>query len=38
MIRGITAHEVPNFVLKEYDDPNNARVFIPELLQEVLNS
>ncbi len=35
MIRGIMADEVPNFVLKEYDDPNNAQVFIPELLQEV---
>jgi hypothetical protein len=35
MIRGITSDEVPYFVLKEYDDPMNAREFIPELLQEV---
>ena len=35
MIRGITADEVPSFVIKEYDDPNNAREFISELLQEI---
>ena len=32
MIRGITADEVPNFMLKVYDDPANAPEFIPELL------
>ncbi|MGD1973265.1 MAG: hypothetical protein PVH37_24530 [Desulfobacterales bacterium] len=33
MIRGITADQVPNFVLKEYDDPANAGEFVPELLK-----
>ena len=37
MIRGITADEVPNFVLKVYDDPVNAREFIPELLGYLVN-
>ena len=36
MIRGITANEVSHFVLKEYDDPNNAVEFIPELLQDLV--
>jgi hypothetical protein len=35
MIRGITADEVPNFIVKEYDDPADAREFIPELMQGV---
>ena len=36
MIRGITADEVPSFVLKEYDDPNDAREFIPKLLKDLV--
>jgi hypothetical protein len=35
MIRGITADQVPNFVLKEYDDPANAGEFVPELLKDL---
>ena len=37
MIRGITADEVSSFFLKEYDDPIDARRFIPKLLQRVNN-
>ena len=33
MIRGITAHQVPDFLLREYDDPANARQFMPQLFQ-----
>ena len=32
MIRGITANEVSQFVLKEYDVPDDAEEFISELL------
>ena len=35
MIRGIPRHEVSNFVLFEYDDPANAREFIPELFEGI---
>ena len=36
MIRGITATEVSHFTLKEYDAPNNAVKFIPELLKDLV--
>ena len=36
MIRGITEDEVSNFVLKEYDYPDNARELIPELLKDLV--
>jgi hypothetical protein len=36
MIRGIPADEVSHFTLKEYDDPNNAVEFIPELLKDLV--
>jgi hypothetical protein len=32
MIRAICRDEVPDFVVKEYDDPADAAKFIPELL------
>jgi hypothetical protein len=38
MIRGITRDEVSNFALKEYDDPNSAREFIPELFEGIVKS
>ena len=37
MIRGFSAAKAPNFVLKVYDDPMNAREFIPELLRGIKN-
>ena len=32
MIRGITNEKVPGFVVKEYDEPEDAAEFIPQLL------
>jgi len=32
MIRGITTDEIPDFVVKEYDEPGSAEDFIPEML------
>ena len=37
MIRGITTNEVPGFVIKEYDNPSDARELIPELLKDLVN-
>ncbi|MGD9372852.1 MAG: hypothetical protein PVF14_15620, partial [Desulfobacterales bacterium] len=37
MIRGISADEAPNFVLKVYDDPANAGEFIPEILGNLVD-
>jgi hypothetical protein len=37
MIRGITTDEA-NFVLREYDGPNNAWEFIPELFEGIAKS
>jgi len=37
MIRGITNDEVPNFVLKEYDEPGNAGEFIQKLLGSIVD-
>ena len=36
MIRGISANDVSRFVLKEYDAPDNAGEFIPELLKDLV--
>ena len=36
MIRGIRRDQVPDFLVKEYDDPANAREFIPELLKDLV--
>ena len=36
MIRGIPANDVSNFVLKEYDAPDNAGEFIPELFKDLV--
>ena len=36
MIRGITVDQIPNFVLKEYDDPHDARRFIPKLFKDLV--
>ena len=36
MIGGITADEVPGFVLKKYDNPHDAREFIPKLLKDLV--
>ena len=36
MIRGITRVQLPNFVLKEYDDLADAREFIPQLLKDLV--
>ncbi len=36
MIRGITREHVPDFLVKEYDDPANAREFVPELLNDLV--
>jgi len=38
MIRGITADEVPGFVVKEYDEPASAAEFIPDLLGKWVDS
>ena len=35
MIRGISKDEVSNFVLLEYDDPANAREYIPRLFEGI---
>jgi hypothetical protein len=37
MIRGITANEVSNFMLKVYDDPGKAGEFMPELLGSIVD-
>ena len=37
MIRGITRDQVPNFILREYDDAADARNFMPRLLEEIGN-
>ena len=38
MIRGITNEDVPGFVVKEYDAPEDAAEFIPELLGDLVNN